>query len=100
MYQDILDSVAEYVEDKFTFQFVNKASYKNLKFNNRMFVDTCKKGHLPVAQWLIQFNPDVHAWNDSAFRLAHENGQLHVTQWLMQFNPCLEWLVLINFNKH
>ena len=85
--QDVLNLVSEFSKDKFTFQFINKSSYKKIKFDNEMFINACENGHLDVAKWLLQFNPDVHTWNDYAFRSACENGHLDVAKWLLQFNP-------------
>ena len=51
-----------------------------------MFIDACKNGHLDVAKWMIQFDPNVRANDDEAFRLACKNGHLDIAKWLIKYN--------------
>ena len=76
---DVMSLISEFVEDDFTFQFVNKSSYKNIKFNNQMFISACENGNLDTAKWLMQFNPKV---NLTAFKRACKYGHLDVAMWL------------------
>ena len=84
---DVLNLVSDFSKDKFILQFIDKSTYKKIKFDIQMFIDACSNGHLNVAKWLLQFNPNVHALNDEAFRSACKNGHLDVAKWLIQFNP-------------
>ena len=51
----------------------------------------CSKGHLDVAQWLVDYatsieSPvDIHTYEDLAFRRACMNGHLDVARWLVPF---------------
>jgi hypothetical protein len=56
------------------------------------FQHACAKGHLEVAQWLLQVKPDLNisADNESAFRTACSNGHLEVAQWLLQVKPNID----------
>lgn len=57
--------------------------------NGYIFYLACVNGHLAVAQWLLEVNPNINilAQNQKAFRYACQNGHLQVAQWLIHINP-------------
>ena len=63
--------------------------FPNIELNNinRSFGSAAHNGHLVICEWLMQFNPDVHAIDDYAFRWAARNGHLETCMWLIQFKP-------------
>jgi hypothetical protein len=59
--------------------------YINISVHNEYaFRNACAKGHLHVAQWLLQVKPDINisANNKEAFHYAKKNGYLDVYEWL------------------
>ena len=59
--------------------------------NNYAFRQSCLKGHLKLAQWLIQLGEsddytkiDIHAENNYAFRQSCLKGHLKLAQWLVE----------------
>jgi len=59
------------------------AVYKRDEHINSYFSESCKNGHLEMAQWLYSFGGvDIHANNEKAFRFACYRGHLEVAQWL------------------
>ncbi len=68
----------------------DKNKYKTLtpKQLNKVFINSCQKGHLEIVQYLLT-SPDlkehanIHADNDLGFRLACENGYLEVVKYLL-----------------
>ena len=51
---------------------------------NEAFRFACEKGHLKVAQWLLETNPniDIFQYNEISFLSACEKGHLEVVKWL------------------
>ena len=51
------------------------------------FIEACRNGNLELVQKLYsEYNIDVHAGNEGAFRWACYNGHLKVAQWLLSLN--------------
>ena len=65
----------------------------------------CSKGHLEVAQWLVDYatsieSPvDIHTYSDEAFRWACENGHLDVARWLVDYATSIESPIDIHATK-
>ena len=68
----------------------DKNKYKTLtqKQLNKVFIDSCQKGHLEIVKYLLT-SPDlkehanIHANNDYGFRLACANGHLELVKYLI-----------------
>ena len=52
------------------------------------FYSACCKGHLQVAQWLLEVHPSINIF-ESAFRTACGIGHLELAQWLLQVCPTI-----------
>jgi hypothetical protein len=48
---------------------------------------SCRNGHLPVVQWLLQLAEPVEPFVKSAFSLACQYGHLPIAQWLLSHEP-------------
>ena len=64
--------------------------YKTLtpKQLNKVFIDSCENGYLEVVKYLLtspelKEHADIHANNDSGFRLACEKGHLEIVKYLL-----------------
>ena len=68
----------------------DKNKYKTLtqKQLNKVFIDSCQKGHLEIVKYLLT-SPDlkehanIHAQDDLGFRWACEQGYLEVIKYLI-----------------
>ena len=66
----------------------NKYKTLTLKQLNKVFIDSCQKGHLEIVKYLLT-SPDlkehanIHADNDYGFRWACEKGHLEIVKFLI-----------------
>jgi len=54
----------------------------NLDVNmDELFAEVCSKGHLEVAKWFLQINPNINtSFNDeNAYKSSIYNSQKHIT---------------------
>ena len=68
----------------------------------RVFRWACMNGHLHVAQFLLdqQPNMDICAGDHIAYRLAGNQNQLAVVQWLSSLNPNYSYSVVRDANTN
>tara|TARA_Y100001970_G_C14062552_1_gene764964 strand:+ start:82 stop:996 length:915 start_codon:yes stop_codon:yes gene_type:complete len=68
--------------------------YHNTNISNTefAFIGTCEKGHLHIAQWLLQIKPDlrISAENNTAFRWTCNRGHLQIAKLLLQIKPDID----------
>ena len=61
--------------------------------NYQVFRNTCKNGHLEVAQWLLTVNPNINnisANNENTFCFVCLGGHLEVAKWLLTVKPDID----------
>lgn len=83
------------------FNLINNGSLQEIKdfYNNnpsvavdeKPFSWACAEGHLEVAKWLLEVNPNINInisnGNEYIFRSVCSHGHLHVAKWLLEIKP-------------
>jgi ankyrin repeat protein len=79
------------------FNNFNHFDYQEL-IDQNVFKLTCKFGHLNVAKWLYEIQPNIRDQTfNISFLLACENNHLETAKWLIQLKPNLD--ITIENNK-
>ena len=65
---------------------IDPTAKNDLYFRNALGC-ACRYGHLEVAQWLYQINPEDDEW---AFQKAYINGHLDFAKWLLEVKPTID----------
>ena len=79
----------KFYRDKYIQYYVLNKKINNIHW---LFQYSCNCGHLSIAQWLLQIQPNIKISSnkEQTFRNICIHGHLHIAQWLLYVKPTID----------